>query len=92
MTTASIAVHPVAGSGEPENRGPSRAELLARRIEEGADLLAAFAIGLSNDEWRTPISESDRRTVGVIVHHVASVYPVEVDLAKKIAQGKRLRT
>jgi hypothetical protein len=26
--------------------------------------------------------------VGVIVHHVASVYPIEVDLARTIASGK----
>ena len=31
---------------------------------------------------------SDRRSVGVIVHHVASVYPIEVDLAKTIGTGK----
>jgi hypothetical protein len=26
--------------------------------------------------------------VGVIVHHVASVYPIEIDLARTIASGK----
>ncbi len=65
-----------------------RAELLADRIEEGAAALAAFAEGLSEAEWRTPISGSDRRSVGVIVHHVASVYPIEIDLARAIASGK----
>jgi hypothetical protein len=67
-----------------------RAELLAARVEEGADGLAAFAEGLSETEWRTPISSSgrDRRSVGVIVHHVASVYPIEVDLARTIGSGK----
>jgi len=68
----------------------SRAESLAKRIEEGAAQLAAFAEGLSEAEWRAPGSpnSSDRRSVGVIVHHVASVYPIEVDLAKTIASGK----
>jgi hypothetical protein len=33
-------------------------------------------------------SGKDRRSVGVIVHHVASVYPIEVDLARAIASGK----
>ena len=33
-------------------------------------------------EWK------DRRSVGVIVHHVASVYPIEIDLARAIASGK----
>jgi hypothetical protein len=67
-----------------------RAESLAARVEEGADGLAAFAEGLSETEWRTPISGSgrDRRSVGVIVHHVASVYPIEIDLARTIASGK----
>ena len=66
-----------------------RAELLADRIEEGAAGLAAFVEGLSETEWRTPMSTgSDRRPVGVIVHHVAFVYPIEVDLAKAIAGGK----
>ena len=65
-----------------------RAALLADRIEEGAAGLAAFAEGLSEAEWRSPVSGSDRRSVGVIVHHVASVYPIEVDLARAIASGK----
>jgi len=65
-----------------------RAELLANRIEEGAAGLAAFAEGLSDTEWRTPISAKDRRTVGVIVHHVASMYPIEIDLARAVASGK----
>jgi hypothetical protein len=66
-----------------------RAESLADRIEEGAAALAAFVGGLSDAEWRRPLSESgsDRRSIGVIVHHVASVYPIEVDLAKTIANG-----
>jgi hypothetical protein len=66
-----------------------RAELLADRIEEGAAGLAAFVEGLSEAEWRTPMaSGSDRRPVGVIVHHVASVYPIEIDVARAIAGGK----
>jgi hypothetical protein len=67
-----------------------RAESLAARIEEGADGLAAFAEGLSEAEWRTPVpgSGKDGRSVGVIVHHVASVYPIEIDLARTIASGK----
>jgi hypothetical protein len=66
-----------------------RAELLADRIEEGAAGLAAFVEGLTETEWRTPMSTgNDRRPVGVIVHHVAFVYPIEVDLARAIASGK----
>ncbi|MGC2182022.1 MAG: DinB family protein [Terriglobales bacterium] len=71
-------------------RTSGRAESLADRIEEGAAGLAAFAEGLLEEEWRTPVSESGRagRPVGVIVHHVASVYPIEIDLARTIASGK----
>ena len=65
-----------------------RAELLADRIEEGAAGLAAFAEGLSEVEWHTPVSTTDRRSIGVIVHHVASVYPIEIDLARAIASCK----
>lgn len=64
-----------------------RAELLAARIEEGASSLAAYAEGLSDAEWGTPVSSTDRRTVGQIVNHVALVYPIEIDLARAIGGG-----
>jgi DinB family protein len=67
--------------------GSRRANKLADRIEEGAANLASFVESLSASEWRTPMSPTDRRSVGVIVHHVASVYPIEIDLARKIASG-----
>ncbi len=35
-----------------------------------------------------PESGKNGRPVGVIVHHVASVYPIEIDLARAIASGK----
>jgi hypothetical protein len=65
-----------------------RAESLADRIEEGAAGLAAFAEGLSEAEWRTPVSGTDRRSIGVIVHHVGTVYPIEIQLAQTIASGQ----
>jgi hypothetical protein len=65
-----------------------RAESLAARIEEGAAGLAAFAEGLSEAEWRTPVSATDQRAVGVVVHHVASMYPIEIDAARAIASGR----
>jgi hypothetical protein len=64
-----------------------RAESLADRIEEGAAGLAAFSEGLSEAEWRLPVSSTDKRSIGVIVHHVAAVYPIEIDLARAIAGG-----
>jgi DinB family protein len=74
----------------PKIRGSvcRRAALLADRIKEGAALLATFAEGLSEQEWRTPVSATDRRSVGLIVHHVASMYPIEIDVARAVANGK----
>ena len=66
----------------------SRAEALASRLEQGAAELAAFAEGLSESEWRKPCSDRDRRTLGVLVHHVGTMYPIEVEAAKAIASGK----
>ena len=64
-----------------------RAQALADRIEQGADALAAFVRTLGPAEWKTPVPK-DGRTIGVIVHHVASVYPLEIQLAQTLAQGK----
>jgi hypothetical protein len=64
-----------------------RARLLAERIEEGASGLAAFAESLTDKEWNTSVSSTDRRTVGVIIHHVANMYPIEVDVARIVAKG-----
>jgi len=66
----------------------SRAEALAARVEKGAAEMATFAEGLSDEEWRTPVR--DGRTVGVCVHHVASVYPIEVQLAQGIGSGNAI--
>ena len=65
----------------------ARSEALAGRIEEGARTLASFAEGLTEPEWNTVVKPDGRR-VGVIVHHVASVYPIEIHLASEIAAGK----
>lgn len=72
------------------NSQSPRAAALADRIEEGADGLAAFAETLSDAEWLLPVSATDKRPIGVIVHHVASVYPVEVEVAKTIASGQAI--
>lgn len=63
-----------------------RSAHLADRLQAGADALIAFARGLSDADWRRVVSP-DGRTVGVIVHHVASVYPLEVQLAQQLASG-----
>lgn len=64
-----------------------RAEALATRLEAGAEALAAFAAALSEIEWKIRLPK-DGRTVGVVVHHVASMYPVEIQLAKALAAGQ----
>ncbi|MGE3273901.1 MAG: DinB family protein [Vicinamibacterales bacterium] len=63
-----------------------RAAGLADRLERGAKALATFAGSLSDAEWRMPMP-GDGRPVGVIVHHVATVYPLEVQLAQMMARG-----
>jgi SAM-dependent methyltransferase len=67
----------------------TRSESLAYRIEEVAEDLAAFAENLSEAEWRAPIlgDGGEVRSIGVIVHHLASVYPIDIDLARAIAGG-----
>jgi len=64
----------------------SRADSLADRIEEGAQALASFVEGLTDEEWKT-VAPNDQRSVGVLVHHVASAYQVEVDLTRGLASG-----
>lgn len=64
-----------------------RANDLADRVEQGARALAAFAAELSDAEWQIRVPK-DGRTIGVIVHHVASVYPLEIQLAQMVAEGK----
>lgn len=70
-------------------RAATRADGLAERLERGARALASLASALTPGEWRTPLP-GDGRPVGVVVHHVASVYPIEIDLARQIARGETM--
>ena len=65
----------------------NRSEALAARLEAGAAALAAFAAALSEEQWQTRLPK-DGRKVGVIVHHVASMYPLEIQFAKLLAAGR----
>jgi len=65
----------------------NRANALANRLEEGARALATFAGSLTDAQWNTRVPK-DGRKIGVTVHHVASVYPLEIQLAQTIAGGK----
>jgi hypothetical protein len=71
---------------ETPARASANAEALASRLEEGVGLLADLASSLSPSEWQTRIPH-DNRKVGVIVHHVASMYPIEIELARTVAAG-----
>jgi len=64
-----------------------RSNALADRLEQGARALTTFASGLTDAQWRSRLPK-DGRKVGVIVHHVASVYPLEIQLAQTLAGGK----
>src|SRR5687767_9433929 len=70
-------------------RATRQAEALAARLEQGAQALAAFAASLTDAQWKTRCMP-DGRTVGVIVHHVGFVYPIEIDIAQTIGNGKPL--
>ena len=64
-----------------------RTNALADALEEGAHALAAFASTLTEQEWQTRLPP-DGRKIGVIVHHVATVYPLEIQFARTVAEGK----
>lgn len=64
-----------------------RANALAERLEQGAHALEAAARAATEIGWHTRIP-GDGRTIGVVVHHVATMYPLEIQLAQALAAGK----
>jgi len=64
----------------------TRSNLLAERLEQGAQALEALANGLTAAQWQARVK--DGRKVGVLVHHVANMYPLEIQLAQGLAAGK----
>ncbi len=70
-----------------ERPASTTAHALADRLGKGACALASFASTLSNAEWQARIP-GDGRTIGVVVHHVATMYPLEIQLAQRLAEGK----
>jgi hypothetical protein len=85
-----------ARAGRPDARpgtlGPARddrrrSHALAERLERGAHALASFVTSLTEAEWQTRVP-GDGRKVGVLVHHVASMYPLEIQLALTLASGQ----
>jgi hypothetical protein len=70
-------------------RSTIRASALADRLEQGAQALASLARSLTDIQWQTHVP-GDGRTIGVLVHHVASVYPLEIELAQRLASGQAI--
>ena len=64
-----------------------RTEALAQRLEQGARALETLAATLTDAEWQTRLPH-DGRKVGVVVHHVATMYPLEMQLAQVLAGGQ----
>ncbi|HEX7942463.1 MAG TPA: DinB family protein [Gemmatimonadaceae bacterium] len=64
-----------------------RSEVLAARLEQGVRELTALARTLTDEQWTTKIPH-DGRTVGVVVHHVGTMYPIEIELAQKLGAGQ----
>ena len=74
-------------SAVPASARSARANALAERLERGAQALAILAASLTDAEWKTPIRH-DGRTIGVVVHHVGTMYPLEIELAQVLASGQ----
>jgi hypothetical protein len=64
-----------------------RANVLAPTLEQGARALEALARGLSPAQWQAHLPK-DGRKIGVVVHHVATMYPLEIQLAQQLAAGQ----
>lgn len=66
-----------------------RSEALATRLEQGAMALANYAEQLTAQQWAAPV-KVEGRSVGILVHHVANMYPLEMQLAQTIAGGQAI--
>jgi hypothetical protein len=64
-----------------------RAGVPARDDRQRSQALAALAASLTDAEWEAQVP-GDGRKIGVVVHHVASMYPLEMQLALTLATGR----
>jgi hypothetical protein len=64
-----------------------RTEVLAQRLEQGVRELTELARSLSDEQWQARVPR-DGRKIGVTVHHVATMYPIEISLAQTLGSGK----
>ncbi|MEZ4681007.1 MAG: hypothetical protein R2932_43025 [Caldilineaceae bacterium] len=44
---------------------------------------------MTPQQWATPVP-GEARSVGILVHHVANMYPLEMQLAQTIAEGQAI--
>ncbi len=49
--------------------------------------LTEVAKSLSDEQWQSRVPH-DNRKIGVVVHHVGTMYPIEITLAQKLAKGE----
>ncbi|CAN5566398.1 hypothetical protein BH10CHL1_BH10CHL1_07470 [soil metagenome] len=64
-----------------------RSEALATRLEQGVAQLSAYVESLNAQQWAVTINHEDRGA-GILVHHVATLYPLEMELAQTVANGQ----
>lgn len=62
----------------------TRAESLAQRVEQGAKHLIASVQDLNDEQWHT-LCPGEKRTVGVLVHHVGVAYLLEAGAVTALA-------
>src|SRR3954453_20711421 len=65
----------------------NRSEDFGSRLELGAEALGPFAATPTKTDWQTRVP-NDGRTIGVVAHHVASMYPIEMQLVRLLAAGQ----
>jgi hypothetical protein len=63
----------------------TRAEVLSDRIAQGAEEFIAAIEALSDAQWQT-LCGDEQRSVGVLAHHVGTMYPIEADVARMLAE------
>lgn len=66
-----------------------RAQALADQVAQASQALLAAVRRCAEAEWQQP-SQGDGRTIGVLVHHVASTHAGIIALAQQVAAGQAL--
>lgn len=78
---------PASAAASPATLASARANALAERLEQGVRSLTELASTLSDAQWDARVP-GDNRKIGVVVHHVASIMPLEIHVAQIVAGGK----